>query len=87
MKEISAGIYCNMPSVLVVLSQLGEMFYEDRQAWLRERYCFTCTCSACKHITHSDLLLIALHCSKASCEGVVPGPAVSPATESEAFQV
>ncbi|KAH8969183.1 hypothetical protein BDL97_02G021200 [Sphagnum fallax] len=66
--------------------QLGEMFYEDRQAWLRERYCFTCKCSACKHITRSDLLLIALHCSKASCEGVVPGPAVSPATESEAFQ-
>jgi hypothetical protein len=56
--------------------QVGETGREERQTWLREKYFFTCACTACMSITKSDLLLFAFRCSRIGCNGVVPGSEV-----------
>lgn len=56
--------------------QVGETGREDRQTWLREKYFFTCACTACVSVTKSDLLLSAFRCSRMGCNGVVPGSEV-----------
>lgn len=64
------------PLELCYGAQVGEMRRNERQEWLHARYFFTCACLSCKTVSQPDLLLFAFRCSKAACDGVVPGPSL-----------
>lgn len=70
------NLLCVQRCMFMVPPQVGEMRRNERQEWLHARYFFTCACLSCKTVSQPDLLLFAFRCSKAACDGVVPGPSL-----------